>query len=190
MTEEYIKELLKKYFDAEATLEEEALIRGYFTGGDIDTEFEPYLALFRSLSKEREEYLLACGVDNTSFGACEETEVTENCNNILGRRTGVRRRYYLVSVAAAAAVFVLGLFAVIKDRSNPVLIINGEKIYNTELAIAMAGESLDNMNIVMEKIQNNRAHLEKIGKIGEIMSSLEELNRSLTQNDDVGRLIK
>ena len=190
MTKEYIKELLGKYFDAEATLEEEALIRDYFSEGDIDTEFEPYSALFRTLSKEREEYLLVCGVDDTSSKVCEETEVTENRNNIFRRQPRLRRRYYIASIVGAAAVFVIGLFAVIKERSNPVLIINGEKRYNNELAIAMAGESLDNVNIAMEKILNNKSHLEKIGKIGEIMSSLEELNKTLTQNDDDGRLMQ
>ena len=199
ITKENIKELLEKYFDAEATLEEEVLIRGYFTEGEIDAEFEAYAALFRSLSKEREEYLSVCVVDDISSKVYEDIDesygigerkrsVSRAKSSRFGRRTGLRRRYYIVSIASAAAVFVLGLFAVIKNRGNPVLIINGEKIYNTELAIAMAGESFDSMNMAIEKIQSNRIYLEKIGKMGEIMSSLEEMSRGLSQNGEEDRL--
>ena len=192
-TKENIKELLEKYFDAKATLEEEALIRKYFAGEEIDPELESDTTLFRAFSREREDYVSECGVDEDATGLREETEsaeieVVENRGDSLDRRIRLRRRYYLMSIAGAAAVFVLGLFLLFKERGNPILIINGEKIYNTELAIAMAGESFDSMNMAIEKIQSNRVHLEKIGKVGEIMSSLEEMSRGLSQNGEEDRL--
>ena len=178
ITKEYIKELLGRYFDAETTLEEEALIRNYFSEHEIDPELNPYADMFNAFSKERGEYLLECGVNGM-----ERNHVAEEERGYSNRQTRRRRMYYIISIAGTAAVLMLGMFALIKDRSNPVLIINGEKIYNAELAIAMAGESLDNMNMAMEKIQNNRTQLEKIGKIGEIISSLDEFNRVLSQNE-------
>ena len=169
MTKEYIKELVEKYFDAETTLEEESLIRGYFAEDDIDPDLEPYTALFRTFSRDREEYMSECEVGGRS-----------------SKRIRLRSRYYIMLIAGAA-VLLMGLFLIGKD-SNPVLIINGEKINNTELAIAIAGESLNNMNMAMEKIQGNAVHLEKIGKIGVIMSSFEEMNRALSQKEEEDRL--
>jgi len=199
-----MKELLNKYFEAEATLAEEALLRDYFAGKDIDPEFESYAPLFCLFAEERIEFVndikaeieteVKIDIGVVGAGVDSGTEVGDDIAKTkkqkgLGERVRLRRVYYRVTAIGIAAALLVGVFLInFGKREAPLLIINGVRIDNPELAIVMAGESLNSMNITMEKIQSNRAHLEKIEKLGEIMGSLEGLSRSLSQNGEEDRL--
>ena len=200
-----MKELLNKYFEAEATLAEEALLRDYFAGKDIDPEFESYAPLFCLFAEDRAEFVndikaeieaevkidigvVGAGVDSdsgTEVGYIAKTKKQKG----LGERVRLRRVYYRITAIGIAAALLVGVFLIdFGKREAPLLIINGVRIDNPELAIVMAGESLNSMNMTMEKIQSNRAHMEKIEKLGEIMGSLEGLSRSLSQSGEEDRL--
>ena len=46
MDYKYIEQLLERYWDAETTLEEESILRTFFSQKDIPAEMEPLRALF------------------------------------------------------------------------------------------------------------------------------------------------
>ena len=179
ITKEYVKELLERYFDAETSLVEEALIMEYFNEYEVDPEFESYAILFRVFSDEKSSYLREARrtVPAMSIGAGRG-------NADAGRRIGLHKIYYAISAAGVAALL-LGLFLIgSKESDSPVLIINGKKIDNTELAIAKAGESFEYINLMLEKVHNSRGHLEQVGKVVDLMTSLGELSSTLSQNED------
>ena len=54
MTIELINKLLLKYFDGDTSLEEEYILRGYFSNDNIDAQFVKYKPLFNFLNTEKE----------------------------------------------------------------------------------------------------------------------------------------
>ena len=171
ISKEQIRELLERYFEAEATLGEEELLRSYFSKGDIDEEFEPYAPMFCLFANEREELLNDKGIEESSDNDTSSVNGVITDRNIAGKRRFRRRYFRLSAIVAAAALIVAAILIDPAGKDSPVLIVNGVKIDDPELAIAMVEERLGSMNMAMEKIHDNGAQLEKIGKLNEIISS-------------------
>lgn len=53
MTVQFIHSLLRKYFDGNSSLEEEKILRGYFSSTNIDAELLKYKAFFIFLNDEK-----------------------------------------------------------------------------------------------------------------------------------------
>jgi hypothetical protein len=53
MNYEQIKELLKKYFAGETSLDDEKILRGYFASPDVDARLVRYAALFQFFEHEK-----------------------------------------------------------------------------------------------------------------------------------------
>ena len=53
MTTELINNLLQKYFDGNTSLEEEKILRGYFSSDNVDPQLAQYTPLFAFISKEK-----------------------------------------------------------------------------------------------------------------------------------------
>ena len=171
ISKEQVRELLKKYFEAEATLEEEELLRSYFAKGDIDEEFEPYAPMFCLFAEEREELLNDKGIEESADNDTSNVNGVIADRNIAGKRRFRRRYFRLSAIVAAAALIVAAILIDLAEKDSPVLIVNGVKIDDPELAIAMVEERLSSMNMAMERIHDNGAQLEKMGKLNEIISS-------------------
>lgn len=62
-----IDQLLKKYWDAESTLEEERTLSTYFTDGDVDPSHEQYAPLFNFYVVEREQITTDLDIDKIDF---------------------------------------------------------------------------------------------------------------------------
>ena len=56
-TKEYIGKLLDKYMNGTSTLDEEAILSGYFRGKDIPQEWEDYRQLFQEIENMRPQPL-------------------------------------------------------------------------------------------------------------------------------------
>jgi len=57
MNNQNIRQLLDRYFEGETSLEEEAAIKQYFRGEQIDPELKPFQPLFQYLEAERQPAL-------------------------------------------------------------------------------------------------------------------------------------
>lgn len=57
MNNQKIQKLLDRYFEGETSLEEEAALKEYFRGEQIDPEFKPFQALFQYFESERQPAL-------------------------------------------------------------------------------------------------------------------------------------
>lgn len=52
MSIEYIHTLLNKYWNCESSVEEEQILKQYFSNKEVPIEFEPYIPLFRFINEE------------------------------------------------------------------------------------------------------------------------------------------
>ncbi|MBK8492381.1 MAG: hypothetical protein IPL49_16215 [Saprospirales bacterium] len=97
MTTQDIQKLLDKYFEGETSLEEEASLKRYFQGKDVDPSFRAFQPLFQFLESEREASL------SPSFETRILTQIqAEN-------RLRMRRITIYIARVAAIAVMIIGI---------------------------------------------------------------------------------
>jgi len=101
-----IRNLLDKYWDGESSLEEETILRDYFSSGDVADEFESYQPLFSFFTEARS---VAMKSDITNLPA-ERIKSTAKLRDMGWWRS-----------AAAAVLLALGLFFVNRQLSTPAI---------------------------------------------------------------------
>lgn len=95
-----IQTLLERYFNGETTLEEEATLRAYFLGNNVDEELEAYKPLFVYYEEELEEHL-GSDFDQRMLQLIDEPQ------QVKARTISLHRRFMPIIRAAAVVVFVL-----------------------------------------------------------------------------------
>ena len=158
-----IERLLEKYFDAQSTLEEEETIRRYFSGKKIDKELSVYKPLFNNFSIERE----MAGID------IKTVKVHFNRRRFLFR---------LTSFSAVAAVAIIG-YIIFSGRTDSLqLIIDGQNIYNKELAVTKTEQQIEKINALMDKYrETSTKQLVNMKKSGDALSSLRIFSKVVSQ---------
>jgi hypothetical protein len=168
ISKERISELLEKYFEADATLREEEILRDYFRG-DVDDQFLEYKPMFSLFSRERESLP-------------EETHVV--C------RKGERVSFRWISVAVAASVALIMFLSLPEKGDTLRLMIDGVQIDNRELAIEKTDARLTRLQQMLGKYRESNTKLGSMGRAGESVSSLNDLSNILKQNVSGDRLDK
>lgn len=159
MTFEIINGLIEKYFAGETSLEEEQILRGYFSGSDIDVRLRTYAPLFRFFEKEKEisfdgskipsEY--SVHNSNTSIGITKlETQ---------NPKLKILRGGYFWKIAATVAFLIVGSVAIFKffEPKTPqiaqhkarVIILDGDD--DPEVALQRVNEALALVSKKMKK---------------------------------------
>ena len=102
MDYKYIEQLLERYWAAETSLEEEGILRAFFSQKDIPAELEQYRALFCWEAEEADVRLLDDDFDARILALTEkEPQVT-----VKAREISMRRRLMpLFKAAAVVAIF-------------------------------------------------------------------------------------
>ena len=86
---------------------------------------------------------------------------------------------------AAAAVLVVAFFLINPREDNSLkLMIDGERVNNSELAMSFAGERLDKVNEMMGQIQKGNDVMDRLTTVGRAMAPLEKIGTTLTQNQE------
>lgn len=103
MDYKYIEQLLDRYFAAETTLEEENILRAFFSQKDIPADLEKYRDLFSFQLQEREEVMLDDDFDNRMLSMVEEEQKTVR---VKAREIHLSQRLMpLFKAAAVVAIF-------------------------------------------------------------------------------------
>lgn len=166
ISKERISELLEKYFEATATLQEEKMLRNYFQG-DVDSEFLEYKPVFDFFSKERE---MITGVKNSAKGRVE------------------RLSFRWMSVAVAASIAII-MFVSLPNKDDKLkLMISGVQIDDRELAIEKTDIQLIRLQHMLDKYRKSNNKLGSMERAGEAVFPLNDFNRVLKQNIVVNRL--
>ena len=106
-----MKALIEKYFEGETSLEEEVLLRKYFSGGQVDEDLIAYQPMFQHFAAEREQ-VLADDFDEALFQKMEASEL-----KVVQMRTWPRQ---LLRLAAVGAVLVTAMIFLQKSNNTQV----------------------------------------------------------------------
>lgn len=102
MDYKYIEQLLERYWAAETTLEEEGILRTFFSQKEIPAELEQYRDLFVYESKEMESRHLGDDFDERILAMMKE----ESQTTVKAREISIKQRLMpLFKAAAVVAIF-------------------------------------------------------------------------------------
>lgn len=163
---ERVMEVLEKYFEATASLEEEKLLRDYFKKG-ADPGLEMYAPLFNCFS--------------------EEIEALELPSTPVISRPG-KYVFRWVSLGAAAALLIFTFVLQLNRGDSLRLFIDGNNVNDKELALSLASDQLQQVNALLGKYKGGSKKLENLNKAGSAISPLGNIEKFLKQNHGEGRL--
>jgi hypothetical protein len=104
MKSQEIKKLLEKYYNGETTLQEERLLKEYFTGGDVPEEYQAEKIQF--------DYLLFSGKNNLKDETFDGRVMRklEGGDNLIVRIMQRRSWFYATAGMAATILILLAIF--------------------------------------------------------------------------------
>lgn len=103
MDYKYIEQLLERYWAAETTLEEEGILRAFFSQKDIPAELEQYRALFTYEAEEVGAQHLGDDFDARILAMIEE----ESQTTVKAREISLKQRLMPLFKAAAVVAIIL-----------------------------------------------------------------------------------
>lgn len=107
MTTQEIQNLLDRYFEGETSLSEEALLKQYFQGNDVDPVFQAYQPFFRFLDSERQAAL------SPSF----EEKILQTIRQ--EKQLRIRKITARLARVAALAVLLIGIAVLFPKKPQP-----------------------------------------------------------------------
>ncbi len=169
-----INELIKKYFDGETSLEEEAQLQAYFTGDEVDESLQQYAPLFQFLKTERQQTLNS-DFDRRLLANLQAEGKTAKIRTLRNRRFAItpNRQFIRPLLRIAAAIVVLfGAFLLVKPRFAPekqqAIDWSKYEIKDPELAYEQTKEALKLLSSKLkkgsEKAVEEVSKTEKVGK--------------------------
>lgn len=163
MESQRIEILLRKYFDAETTLEEEHELINYFTSDSVDERLKQYITLFKGMREIKS--FESPGLDDDLMNHILESE---------HREKGKYRLRWLIVTAAAASVIGAMLAVNFYGRQG-----HWKDTYsNPEQAYVAASNTLDYVAGVYNK------GLAELKPIGKIESATAPLNSGMQMLDN------
>lgn len=159
-----VETLLQKYFDANTSLEEEALLKDYFLTNNIPTSLKKYRYLFVTFDDQHNE-----SMSDQHFERNLHAKLTRKHHSLV-------HHLVLWSTATAASLFLTLGTVYYLERQNNYMIVNGQRINDPEKALMIAAAKL---HLVTGNFNTGLAQVEKFGRIGKHLSLV-----SLFQNHD------
>ncbi len=185
--ENVARRLLEKYFDGMTTLEEEALLAGYLTSGNLPADLEYARAIFAGLTAVRSA--TADGV------RCQMPPVGERMESSQKRgpgrtETGRRRRMtlrtvWLGGIAAVAAVVMASVAYMESVRPRPQIYcyVDGKPVTDPEIA---ARQVLMAQRIMEAGINALESGIETVERTGRSLRNIGAEADSACADDDCG----
>jgi hypothetical protein len=102
---ELINKLLNKYFDGNTSLEEETILKNYFSGENIDAQFIKYKPLFNFLNNEKKIKISDALAHKIEAIAIEKRPTLQVVSN----------NFYWLKMAASVAFLIIGSWFVTKQ---------------------------------------------------------------------------
>ena len=109
MDYKYIEQLLERYFAAETSLEEEHILRAFFSQKDVPAALEQYRALFACQATEREDEVLGADFDARIMEMISEQDSMAETRHIVVKARPLHISQRLMPLFKAAAVVAIFL---------------------------------------------------------------------------------
>lgn len=173
-----IEILIEKYFNAETSLEEESLIRSYYKNtpqAEMPESIRGYAEMFGFFESEREH-----------IEAAKEQSASADMRPV--ERNVIRRSFYRPvyrwGTVAAAAILLIAFFLINPRNDDSFkLVIDGQQVNDSELAVTVANNRLDKVNTIMLQLSKANNALNSVAKVERALSPMEKMNAALTQNN-------
>jgi len=155
MDYKYIEQLVDRYFDCETSLEEEQILRAFFSQESVPTELEQYKPLFAAMSQEQASQPLGDDFDERILQMVEEKPAVKARSISLSQRL----MPLLKAAAAVAIVLTIGNAAQIslksEQQSDEINYANFQETYDDP---SMAFDQVeDALQLISEGINATRA---------------------------------
>jgi hypothetical protein len=144
---EKINDLLEKYFAGVTSLQEEQELKKYFAKGNVATEHELYRSLFEVFEKELKE---------TAILPFEKVIHKQS------KTKNLRMQSFIYYGIAASLLFVLWIQ--IPKSSDNYVVINGNKIDNSEYAQRYAMRKLNKVSLILAKSMEPMQNIDLVRK--------------------------
>lgn len=131
-----IDTLIDLYFSGETSLAEEQEIKSYFASGSVAEKYLPYAPLFQNFEDEKQQ------VFEPVFSSPKKK----------------RNIVMLTWLSGVAASIVLVLMLIPKQPQDTYMVVNGKRIYDTEMAVSQAE---DKLNAITARIATSLKPIEK-----------------------------
>ena len=111
MTTQHIQSLLDKYFEGESTLVEEAQIKAYFQGDQIDESLQIYSEFFQFLGEEKDQQTLRPEFETELLAELAKEDTPS-------RSAKVRQLPGMLLRIAALVVLMIGLYFLVPQQDD------------------------------------------------------------------------
>lgn len=162
MNPDKVKQLLEKYWEGQSSLEEESIIKSYFSSGQVDAEFQKYLPYFSGIEEKKKDTFNLSLNDLIDAGGTNSRPTSK-----------VIRMQWLRQVAAVMilGIVVSGVFLVTQTKDNsPVATEN----LSTEGQTQAYHDTKNALLLVSKKLNAGTQHLRQIGKIDETKKNISK----------------
>jgi hypothetical protein len=168
-----IDELLNKYLEGETTLEEEVLLKDYFSQPDIDPKHFEWKEMFRFFAE---------GQKNSAPPFDTEAELKTVIEGEWKKETRNRFRRIIAWAGSAAAVLVLsfGLFNYLYKPKSPVkdTYTDSRLAYiETKRALMLVSKAMNRNTASLKylsKVDESFNHLKKVAEIDKVVNSVKK----------------
>jgi len=170
MNEKAVHKLLERYFDGTTTLDEERDLKRYFAenGDKLPESLKMYSSLFGFFADER---------------AIQQPI-----------RKKITRRFVLnfsVISGIAASIAILLFISLPKTESeNFVHFVNGQRVYDQAVAIAMAESKLQSFAESMQRVQTSVSAFERLQETGQSLQQFDRISEAFQQVMEIGSKIE
>jgi hypothetical protein len=167
-----IEELLNRYLEGESSLEEEALLKDFFSQPGMDAKYREYQEMFRYYAAARQE-------------AVPPFETEKELNLLMEKewkketQTRFSRVYAWVGSAAAVLVLSFGLFQYL-DKPKPIVqdtFTDSRLAYiETKRALLKVSKAMNRNTASLKylsKVDESFTQMKKISKIDEVVNSVK-----------------
>lgn len=120
MDYKYIEQLLERYWQCETSLEEERILRAFFSQEDIPASLRAYKGLFTCAAEEKKSDVLGSDFDRRIIA------LTEGRTTVRARKVSLMRRFTPLLKAAAIVVLIImvgnAAQVVLEDRTPEIVV--------------------------------------------------------------------
>ena len=159
MNEQKIHELLRRYFEGEASLDEECELQRYFAGKDVSESLKVYQPMFTFFAEER---------------AVEPPAHKPAARTI--------RLHWAIATGIAASIAIL--FLVSLPKAQPDLYayyVDGQRVYNEAAAMEAADDKLQMLAASMQKARSSMSALEKVQESNQSLQQFDKISNAYRQ---------
>ena len=180
---ETIRKMLDRFYQGNTSLEEEKMLREYFSAATVHEDFMPDKALFTSLASESEDIVVPDNLNHKILEAVDQAEKKFN-------RT---RRISLFSLSGLAAglLVMIAVYLFYIRADEPSRLASNQMIDTFENPMDAYEEAKRALAFVSAKLNHGTSELEpirQVTKTAEPLKSLSKINKGSKELSLLGKL--